>query len=52
MTMKSTMLFVIFFTVTPLIIGAVHIIVDYVIKPHKSLREGLIDWIEESDGDI
>jgi len=31
---------------------ALYIIVAYSIIPHKSLKEGLKDWIKESEDDI
>ena len=35
-----------------IVIPALFILMTYVIKPHKTLREGLKDWIEESRNDI
>lgn len=32
--------------------AVVFIGLEYIIKPHKSIREGLSDWYHESDNDI
>jgi len=35
-----------------LVIGDVYIVVEYCIKPKKSLIDGLRDWKHESDNDV
>lgn len=38
--------------VLAIVISITYIAVEYIIKPHKSIRDGLHDWMEESANDI